>query len=178
MLIDTNLRDYFWPFAVLTTAHIKQCVPHSSLPTSLTPFQLWFSHKPDLSHLRPFGTHCTARIISNHNSKFKPRGESGRFLSYAKEAKGYLIWVTNAENNGGTLKVRRDITFHDFPTPPPPPQLPHNYCPLWENIEFPDRIQMSDDVTSPLDNTPVLGTGTPPGFINNQTPVSLYVHAW
>ena len=24
MLIDANLRDWFWPFAVLTAAHIKQ----------------------------------------------------------------------------------------------------------------------------------------------------------
>jgi hypothetical protein len=178
MLIDANLRDYFWPFAVLAACHIKQRVPHNSLPTNITPFQLWFGHKPDLSHLRPFGTHCTTRIISNHSSKFEPRGEPGRFLGYAKEAKGYLIWVTNAENNGGTLKVRRDVIFHDFPTPPPPPQIPLDYCPLWENIEFPNRIQPSDDVTSPLDNTPVLETGTPLGTINNQTPVPPYIHAW
>jgi hypothetical protein len=127
MLVDSNLRNWFWPFAVQTAVHIKQRVPHSSLPANTTPFQLWFSRRPNLSHLRPFGTKCTSRIIANHHpSKFEPRGEAGRFLGYAAEAKGYLIWVPNATGTGGTVKVRRDVIFHDFlPTPPPRPRTIH-----------------------------------------------------
>ena len=64
MLIDANLRDFFWPFAVLTAAHIKQRIPHSSLPPNTTPFSLWFHRRPNLSHLRPFGTRCTTRIVT------------------------------------------------------------------------------------------------------------------
>jgi hypothetical protein len=149
MLIDANLRDYFWPFAVLTAAHIKQRVPHSSLPTNVTPFQLWFQHRPNLSHLRPFGAKCTTRIITNHQSKFEPRGEPGRFLGYAKDSKGYLIWVTNQDNNGGTLKVRRDVVFHDPPTQTTSPNILPDYLPLWEGIDFPDRLQPETQGHSP-----------------------------
>jgi hypothetical protein len=140
MLLDANLCDYFWPFAVLAATHIKQRVPHSSLPIGVTPFQLWFQRRPNLSHLRPFGTHCTARILSAPVSKFQPHGETGRFLGYASDAKGYLIWVPNSNNTGGTVKVRRDVIFHDFPTLPIAPHLPSNYLPLWEDVSFPDRI--------------------------------------
>jgi hypothetical protein len=60
MLIDTNLQDFFWPFTVLASTHIKQRVPHSALPPDATPFSLWFKRRPDLSHLRPFRIRCTA----------------------------------------------------------------------------------------------------------------------
>jgi hypothetical protein len=120
--------------------HIKQRVPHSALPPYTTPFKLWFCHKPNLTHLRPFGMTCIARIISNNQSKFQPHGEAGHFLGYTKDAKGYLIWVTNPNNNGGTLKVRRDVIFHDFPSPLPSSAVPNDYRPLWENIPFPDRL--------------------------------------
>jgi hypothetical protein len=144
MLIDANLRDFFWPFAISTAVHIKQRVPHSSLPAGLTPFQLWFGHRPNLSHLHPFGTRCTARILSTHPSKFHPRGEPARFLGYATDAKGYLIWVSNEHGPGGSVKVRRDVVFHDFPVTPPPPLLPSAYLPLWEDMPFPNRTQPPD----------------------------------
>ena len=144
MLIDANLRDYFWPFAVLTATHIKQRVPHSALPPTVMPFELWFHHRADLSHLRPFGANCTARILTEPHFKFQPRGESGRFLGYAKDAKGYLIWVTNKNGNGGSVKVRRDVTFHNIPPPPLSPAVPDEYMPLWENINFPDGLQTNN----------------------------------
>ena len=144
MLIDSDLRDFFWPFAVLTAVHIKQRLPHASLPPNTTPFELWFHRRPNLSHLRPFGASCTARILANHKSKFHPRGETGRFLGYAKDAKGYLVWVPNAENNGGSLKVRRDVIFHHFPDPPLSPNNDHEYLPLWDNVGFPDRLNVQN----------------------------------
>ena len=146
MLIDANLRDYFWPFAVLTASHIKQRVPHAALPPTVTPFELWFNHRANLSHLRPFGANCTSRILAEPHSKFQPRGESGRFLGYAKDAKGYLIWVPNQNNNGGTVKVRRDVTFHGIPLPPKSPAVPDEYLPLWENVDFPDGLHTNNDI--------------------------------
>jgi hypothetical protein len=116
--LDANLCDYFWPFSVLAAVHIKQHVPHASLPTHTTLFELWFQRHTELSHLHPFGLRCTTHIISNNLTKFEAHGESGRFLGYARDAKGYLIWATNPNNNAGTHKVRRDvIIFHDFTDP-------------------------------------------------------------
>jgi hypothetical protein len=156
MLIDANLRDFFWPFAVLTATHIKQRVPHSSLPQGITPFHLWFKTRPNLSYLRPFGTKCTTRVITNHLTKFQARGETGRLLGYAKDAKGYLIWVPYPDDRGGSVKVRRDVTFHDYPPPSPSPDVPHHYLPLWSNVEFPDRLTPStegENSQTPLHST-------------------------
>ncbi len=146
MLIDADLHDFFWPFAVLTATHIKQRVPHASLPPHTTPFELWYKRRPNLSHLRPFGTHCTAHIISDCLSKFNAQGESGRFLGYARDAKGYLIWVPNQANNGGTLKVRRDVVFNDTCSPNTmSAPIPMHYMPLWDAINFPDHIPICNN---------------------------------
>jgi hypothetical protein len=138
MLIDADLGDWFWPFAIQTAVHIKNRVPHSSLPPHKTPFEFWYRYKPDLSHLRPFGVACTARIISNNLSKFKPRGEAGRFLGYAKDAKGYLIWVPGTGGRGGLLKTRRDVVFHDFPPLQSVSSKHNDLSPLWDDVIAPD----------------------------------------
>ena len=130
MLLDANLSDWYWPFAVHAAVHIKNRVPHSNLPPQKTPFEFWYQHKPNLSHLRLFGSPCTSRILSSSLSKFDPRGESAIFLGYAHNAKGYIIWVPNHNGHGGSIKIRRDVAFHDFPHPSPS----EDDSPLWEDV--------------------------------------------
>jgi hypothetical protein len=147
MLIDADLSDWFWPFAIQAAVHIKNRVPHSSLPTHKTPFEFWHRYKPNLSHLRPFGVHCTSRITpSNALLKFDPRGEPGRFLGYAKDAKGYLVWVPSPSGRGGSLKTRRDVTFHDLPTPAPVPSVHDDLTPLWDDIATPDQSAQREEM--------------------------------
>ena len=138
LLIDANLSEWFWPFAVQTAVHIKNRVPHSSLPSNTTPFELWFHRKPNLSHLRLFGVPCTSRILPAAMSKFSPRGESGRHLGYAKDARGYLIWVPGADGRSGSVKVRRDVVFHD--PEPSKTVLPRsdNNLPLRDSLVSPE----------------------------------------
>jgi hypothetical protein len=140
MLIDADLKDYFWPFATQAAVHLKNRVPHSSLPPDKTPFELWHRYKPNLSHLRLFGVICTSRILSNNLTKFTPRGETGRFLGYAKDAKGYLVWIPGPNNRGGTVKARRDVTFHDYPVPlshAPPTDTESS---LWDDVTYSDQL--------------------------------------
>jgi hypothetical protein len=139
LLIDADLSDWFWPFAIQTAVHIKNRVPHSSLPPNITPFQLWHHYKPNLSYFRPFGAHCTSRIIPTPHPKFAPRGESGRSLGYATDAKGYLIWVPGPGGHGGSVKIRRDVSFHGFPSVHDPDRSP-----AWDTVEFPDRLGKPD----------------------------------
>lgn len=140
MLFDANLSDWFWPFTIQTAVHIKNWVPHSALPPHQTPFKFWYHYKPNLAHLCPFGVLCTTRIISSNLSKFEPRGEARWFLGYAKDAKGYLIWVPGTKGRGGLLKTRRDVVFHDFPLPESVPSKHDNLSPLWDDVVIPDDL--------------------------------------
>ena len=138
MLLDADLSDYFWPFATQAAVHIKNRVPHSILPPDKTPFKFWHRYKPNLSHLRLFGTPCTSRILTNSLTKFAPRGETGRFLGYAKDAKGYLVWIPGPNNKGGTVKARRDVTFHGTPHPNTVPDDDHT--PMWDDVQFQEKL--------------------------------------
>ena len=118
MLLDTNLSPWFWPFAIQTAVHIKNRVPHSNLPPDITPYQLWYHEKPHLGYFRLFGSHCTSRILSNTLTKFDTRGETGRFLGYANDMKGYIVWTLGPLGQAGSVKVRRDVHFHGLPLAP------------------------------------------------------------
>ena len=135
MLLDADLSNWFWPFAIQTAVHIKNRVPHSILPPHTTPFQLWYNRKPDLSYLRLFGSHCTSRILPTPPSKFQARGEPARFLGYARDAKGYSIWVPGPNGRGGSLKIRRDVLFHGFPSP----LQREDQSPLWDDVPLPEK---------------------------------------
>jgi hypothetical protein len=146
LLLDTGLSEWFWPFAILTAVHLKNHVPHSNLPPDKTPFKLWHQHKPNLSHLHPFGTPCTSRILSNNLSKFAAHGEASRFLGYVRDAKGYLVWVPNPSGHSGTVKTHWDVVFHDFAFPIPPDKS----LPLWDEITVP-KNPVSNTVYVPID---------------------------
>jgi len=131
MIIDAHLAEWFWTFAIQSAVHIKNRVPHSALPNFQTPFELWFHYKPNLSHLRLFGAHCTARITPPSGTKLSPRGEHGRHLGYAKDTRGYIIWIPNQNGPGGTAKIRRDVKFHDH-------SLPESVEPRLDGDELPE----------------------------------------
>jgi hypothetical protein len=144
MLLDADLHDYFWPFAIMAAVYIKNRVPHAALPPDVTPFERWHGHKPDIRSMRPFGAHCMARIVNPKLGKLDPRGETGRFLGYASESKGYLFWHTASR----TVKVRRDLVFHG------PPLQPIGqggvdfsvYAPLWHGQAHDIHVQLHDQI--------------------------------
>jgi hypothetical protein len=124
------MTNWFWPFSTQTSVHIKNRIPHMSLPTDFTPFYGWYNKKPDLSHLRPFGALVTARKTdSDQLNKLEPRGEEGRFVGYAKDSRGYLIWFPSSKS----VRPRRDIDFHGFPVHLP---CPHLSDILWDDLTF------------------------------------------
>jgi hypothetical protein len=129
MLLDAGLPLYFWPLAAQAAVHVNNRLPHSALPGNVTPFQRWFGHKPDISHFRPFGALVTSRKTeSTDQNKVLMRGEEGRFVGYARDSAGYLIYFPESR----TVRSRRDVHFHSFPTTlRAPPTTPLE---LWKDI--------------------------------------------
>ena len=60
MLFEAKLSKKLWAEAVLTATYLMNRSPHQAL--TLTPIELWSGKKPDLSHLRVFGTQAMAYI--------------------------------------------------------------------------------------------------------------------
>jgi hypothetical protein len=144
MLLDATFSPWFWPFAIQTAVHTKNRVPHSNLPPNITPYQLWYHEKLNLGYFCLFGSHCTSRILSNTLTKFDARGETGRFLGYANDAKGYIVWTPGPGGQAGSVKVRRDVHFHGLPLT----SAGHAVEPAPNNLSL---AQNNHDFTPPLD---------------------------
>jgi hypothetical protein len=79
----------------------------------LTPFELQFSRKPSVSHLRPFG--CKCFVLKRGNlDKFESHSFDGILLGYTPRGRSYRVF--NLETN--TVVESCDVTF-DESTPSP-----------------------------------------------------------
>jgi hypothetical protein len=74
----------------------------------LTPFELHFSHKPSVSHLRPFG--CKWFVLKHGNlDKFESRSFDAILLGYTPHDRSYQVY--NLETN--TVVESCDVIFDE-----------------------------------------------------------------
>lgn len=73
MLGDSGLPKRFWAEVLHTAVYIRNRCPSSSLPHDLTPMEIWSGVKPDVSHLRVFGSVVFAHVSSDERGKFDPK---------------------------------------------------------------------------------------------------------
>jgi hypothetical protein len=62
MLITAQLPMTYWGKAALTAAYLQNLTSTSTLPMGMTPFEVFFGQKPNISHLRVWGTHCFTMV--------------------------------------------------------------------------------------------------------------------
>ncbi|CAN0077451.1 unnamed protein product, partial [Heterosigma akashiwo] len=54
LLIQANLPETCWPFAVPYAARLRNSILHRALDPSTTPHEQWYGEKPDLGYLHVF----------------------------------------------------------------------------------------------------------------------------
>ena len=61
MLTLKNLSPSYWAKAVQTVVYLRNRSPTASLD-GITPYEAWFGFKPQVKHLRVFGSICYALV--------------------------------------------------------------------------------------------------------------------
>ena len=95
MHIASNLPPQFYADAQLTASYLHNRLLHGTAST--TPYEQVYGHKPDVSHLRPFGCVGYAFIpIESRSSKLDDSAVACRLIGYAddddtEEIKGYKV---------------------------------------------------------------------------------------
>jgi transposase InsO family protein len=115
MMAQANLLISFWGDALLTAAYILNRVPSQSV--SSTPYELWKGQKPNLEHLRPWGSAGFVHSTAHKYGKLGPRARKHIFIRYSDSSKGYVMY--GEHSNGGMIEIEsRDIDFieTDFPS--------------------------------------------------------------
>ena len=109
MLHAKNMEKRFWAEALQTAVYIRNRVYSRSLPIGETPFSLWNGGKPDLSHLRIFGSKCWYIIPKKNVKKLDPRAREAIFIGYPLSTKGYKVWDVEFQKP----LISRDVTFEE-----------------------------------------------------------------
>ena len=138
-LLSAQLSQEFWCDAAKTVIYTRNRSLSTSNPKQ-TPFELWYGHKPVVSHLQTFGAKCYAYISVTYRrrtgtSKLADRAAFCRFLGYSDDSKSYQL---RREHDGVMIPaLYSNVRFSSAPISDTP-----------SNEVEPDEMHMSSYRTS------------------------------
>src|SRR5258707_15305031 len=86
------LPSALWSQAIWHVVWIKNCVPSQSLNLETTPYQEYFSKKPNLATLHLFGCKAYAHTPKVNQTKFGECTIECVHIGFAQEKKAYLLY--------------------------------------------------------------------------------------
>lgn len=108
LLFDANLHKKFWAEAVNTANYLRnRCIANGL--EGKTPYEIWFSKKPDVSMVRIFGSTVMAHVPKEKRLKFDKKSSKHILVGYSDNIKGYRIY--NPEKN--TITTSRDVIIYE-----------------------------------------------------------------
>jgi hypothetical protein len=108
LLFQSGLGMTHWGDAVRTAAylHNRLCGTRTG---KVTPVELAFGHKPDLSHLRVFGCAAYPLKTNSNTHKAATRGRKCVLIGYNEQKRGYLLMDAKT----GARFTSRDVSFNE-----------------------------------------------------------------
>jgi len=108
ILYEAELEDEWWAEAIMTVTYLTNLSPTAALQDqSITPFEAWKGIKPDLSHLRIFGSECWVHVPKALRKKLDDHARKGVFVGYGDTRTTYRVAVN------GRVAVYRDVRFNE-----------------------------------------------------------------
>ena len=107
LLYSAGLHPKFWSYALLHAVHLKNRLWHSSI--NQTPFQAWTGTRPDISHLRTFGSLVSPRRNGIRPAKLDKHTYDGMFLGYTSSCAN----INYVDVQSGRVKVCQSPTHFD-----------------------------------------------------------------
>jgi hypothetical protein len=82
MMIGANVPMFLWEYALQHAAYLRERAPTKALPGT-TPYEAWHTSKPDVSHLREFGSPVYVLLQgSQKQPKLLPKSKQQIFVGY------------------------------------------------------------------------------------------------
>ncbi|KAK8914629.1 hypothetical protein KSP39_PZI023850 [Platanthera zijinensis] len=134
MMNVKNIPHCYWGEAVNTAVYLLNRAPTRALFNS-TPYELWYNRKPDISHLRIFGSLAYSLISAASRNKLESKGEKTILLGYNEESKAYRLYNPLTDK----LIIARDVIIDEESEW------------VWENSLDQNSIQQVTSQETPLD---------------------------
>ena len=107
LLHAKHLAMELWGEAVSCAVYTLNRV--SNTTSAVTPYQLWYGTKPNISHLRIFGSVAFIHIPKAERRKLDSKSFKCFFVGYSLTQKAYRFW----DPVGRKLKISRDVIFDE-----------------------------------------------------------------
>ena len=88
MLNGKKLPHKFWLEAVMCANYVLNRCPTKAI-TTITLYEAWTGHKPNVGHMRIFGSLAYAFVPPQQRHKLQDKATKCIFVGYSKESKGY-----------------------------------------------------------------------------------------
>ena len=108
MLHDQDIPMHLWAEAARTTVYVQNCTPHRVLENK-TPKEVFSGKKPEVSHIRIFGSPMYIHILKEKRTKLDPSGKKGIFVGYSESSKAYKIYFPGYKK----IDINKDVTFDE-----------------------------------------------------------------
>ena len=79
MLSESSLPKKFWAEGLATATYLRNRSPTKAVE-GMTPFQAWSGTKPNVSHLRVFGSLCYSHVPKDERKKLDSKAQEAIFL--------------------------------------------------------------------------------------------------
>ncbi|KXJ79430.1 hypothetical protein RP20_CCG026207 [Aedes albopictus] len=90
LLADSGLDKRFWAEAASTAVYLANRSPTKGSPA--TPLEMFFGKRPNLSHLRVFGSKVMAYVPKEKRKKWDAKSIPCVLVGYAEYTKGYRVF--------------------------------------------------------------------------------------
>lgn len=91
LLFEGKLKKKFWAEAVNVAVYLKNRSPASGLE-QMTPLERWTGKKPNLNHVRVFGSTAMVHIPKNKRLKWDKKATKYILVGYPENVKGYRLF--------------------------------------------------------------------------------------
>ncbi|KAL7304754.1 hypothetical protein TKK_0002986 [Trichogramma kaykai] len=107
MMLKAKAPSFLWAEAVNTAAHIINRL--STRAKSITPFEAWWNKKPDVSHIKVFGTLAYSHIPKQFRKKFDPNAKRTWIVGYDGDSSNYRLYDPSSRK----IVISRNVTFNE-----------------------------------------------------------------
>ena len=104
-----NVPKMFWAEAVNVATHVRNPMTTKSLGSNITPYEVMFERKPNVSYFREFGCKCFYHVRKELTDKLDERARQAIMIGYARGMRGYKLWDVVEKK----AVVSRDVRFYE-----------------------------------------------------------------
>ena len=123
----SKLPPFLWEDLYLTSTHLH--VRTLAKSATMTPFEEWYSRKPDYSYIRKVGCNAYVLIQNRHNPKVYERSAKCVLVGYDMNSKAYLCWSRDDQKMYKSYHVQF-IESHETTNSTQAPMLDHINGPM------------------------------------------------